>query len=72
MSTQTVGLLKILYNDFNSKIGTTVFTQLTANTLLGSCRHNFVLIIKFQNLLRAEFYTDAAAFAPFAVGQVFF
>ena len=30
------------------------------------------MIITFQNLLRAELYTDAAAFAPFMVDQVFF
>ncbi len=55
---------------FNRKIRAPEFTLPAANTIVGTDSYGFVVIIQFQNLFRAKFNADSAAFAPWRLDVV--
>jgi hypothetical protein len=70
-----MGLIKtiwLFYNHLDGKVRTPQFTEFTADAILRAGSHDFVGIIKFQNLFGAEVNADTASLAPFPVDDVLF
>jgi len=52
---------------FDGKIRTSEFTELATDTICRPSWKYLVVIIEFQDILRAKMDTDTASFAPFRI-----